>query len=73
MLKDFEDWQTARTCNGDEIKVKVIPLKRKQSSANGFIWVEVGKKILLDSGKEVEFNQDGKSFYISTNNLYYLI
>jgi hypothetical protein len=38
----------------------------------GFKWVEVGKKILLDSGQEIDFNLDGNSFYTEVNQLYRL-
>jgi hypothetical protein len=33
---------------------------RKQNSLDGYRWVEVGKKIQLQSGEEIELNQDGK-------------
>ncbi|EXS21871.1 hypothetical protein J658_3131 [Acinetobacter baumannii 573719] len=45
---------------------------RKQNSLDGYRWVEVGKKIQLQSGEEIELNQDGKSFYAGFNQLYRL-
>lgn len=65
-------WHIATAINGNEINVRIIPLKRKQNSPNGSQWVEVGKKIQLQTGEEIELNQDGKSFYISFNQLYKL-
>ncbi|RZF54450.1 transposase [Acinetobacter halotolerans] len=68
----ISEWHVATATNGNEISVQIIPLKRQQSTMDGFKWVEVGKKILLQSGQEIEFNQDGKSFYTSVNKLYRL-
>ncbi|ENW96212.1 transposase [Acinetobacter sp. 2JN-4] len=68
----ISEWHVATAINGNEISVQIIPLKRQQSTMDGFKWVEVGKKILLQSGQEIEFNQDGKSFYTSVNQLYRL-
>ncbi|ENU30116.1 transposase [Acinetobacter sp. NIPH 1852] len=68
----ISEWHVATATNGNEISVQIIPLKRQQSTMDGFKWVEVGKKILLQSGQEIEFNQDGKSFYTSVNQLYRL-
>lgn len=65
-------WHIATATDGNEISVQIIPLKRRQSTMDGFKWVEVGKKVLLQSGQEIEFNQDGKSFYTSVNQLYRL-
>ncbi|QSG83619.1 transposase [Acinetobacter indicus] len=72
MLNNVENWQLATAVNGQEIFVKVMPLKKKQRSSQGFIWVEVGKMIELQSGQQVEFNLDGKSFYVALNQLYKL-
>lgn len=72
VLKIINEWYVAKACNGNEISVQIIPLKRQQSTINGFKWVEVGKKVLLSSGQEVELNLDGRSFYNSVNNLYHL-
>ncbi|BCX73986.1 transposase [Acinetobacter bereziniae] len=66
-------WMFAKANNGEEIEVKVIPLKRKQNNVNGVTFVEVGKKIQLTSGQECLLNIDGKSFYTGLNQLYKLI
>lgn len=58
--------------NGDEIHVKIIPSEMRQNTSTGFMNVEVGKKILLESGQEVSLNLDGKSFYTSINQMYRL-
>ena len=71
-MKIINEWHIATATNGNEINVQIIPLKRQQSTLNGFKWVEVGKKILLQSGQEIEFNPDGRSFYTSPNQLYRL-
>lgn len=60
----------AVSANGTQISVQVIPLKKKQNTISGFVWVEVGKKVLLESGQELELNLDNKSFYISQNEIY---
>nr|WP_081408516.1 transposase [Acinetobacter sp. NCu2D-2] len=72
MLKILNQWYTATAVNGCEINVKVVPLKRKQSTLDGFIWVDVGSMIQLSSGEEIQFNLDGKSFYTGVNQLYRL-
>ncbi len=43
-----------------------------QNTREGFIWVNVGLNILLDSGREIELNQDRRSFYTALNQMYYL-
>lgn len=68
----LNDWHIATAMNGTEIHVRIIPLKSRQNSMKGFKWVEVGRMIELQSGKKVEFNQDGKSFYAAYNQLYRL-
>ena len=73
VLKIINDWRVAKASNGNEICVKIIPLKRQQNTLNGSKWVEVGKKILLDSGQEIDFNLDGNSFYTDVNQLYRLM
>ncbi|MBJ8482645.1 transposase [Acinetobacter vivianii] len=73
MLKTINEWHVAKASNGNEICVQIIPLKRQQNTLEGFKWVEVGKKILLNSGLEIDFNLDGKSFYTDVNQLYRLI
>lgn len=59
--------------NGDEINVKIIPNQKRQNTTAGFMNVEVGKKVLLESGQEISLNLDGKSFYTSFNQMYKLI
>ncbi|GAB3040682.1 hypothetical protein GCM10027155_00680 [Acinetobacter apis] len=59
--------------NGDEINVKIIPNEKRQNTSAGVISVEVGKKVLLESGQEVSLNLDGKSFYTALNQMYKLI
>lgn len=71
MFKSLE-YRVAKAVNGREINVQIIALQRKQNICGGFKLVEVGKKILLDSGIEVNFNLDGKSFYIAPNEIYRL-
>ena len=65
-------WTTAKAINGDEIRVKIIPLKRKQSNLSGVSWVEVGKQVEFESGEKCSLNLDGKSFYTELNKLYKL-
>ena len=36
----------------------------------GFKKIEVGKKVLLQSGIEVDLNLDGRTFYTSLNQLF---
>ena len=43
-----------------------------QNTREGFKQVEVGKRILLSSGLEVDLNLDGRTFYISYNQLFKL-
>lgn len=66
------EWHIATAVNGNEINVRIVPHVRKQNSLDGYRWVEVGKKIQLQSGEEIELNQDGKSFYVGFNQLYRL-
>ena len=56
--------------NGDEIRVKIVPLERQQRNPSGMSWVEVGKKIELETGENRQFNFDGRSFYLGLNQLY---
>ncbi|MEG2344291.1 MAG: hypothetical protein RSB52_09050, partial [Acidaminococcaceae bacterium] len=58
VLKIINEWHVAKASNGNEICVQIIPLKRQQNTLDGFKWVEVGKKVLLQSGQEVDFNLD---------------
>lgn len=55
------EWQIATAVNGNEINVRIVPHVRKQNSLDGYRWVEVGKKIQLQTGEEIELNQDGKA------------
>ena len=66
-------WMTAVAVNGEKIRVKIVPLMRKQNSLLGFISVEVSKQIQVESGEKFRLNLDGKSFYTGINNLYKLI
>lgn len=59
--------------NGTKINVKLIPLMKKQSSKNGFIDVNVGQQVQLETGEKIELNLDGKSFYFGLNRLYKII
>lgn len=62
----------AKSVNGREIVVSLIPLKKMQNTRDGFKWVEVGKKVLLESGIEIELNLDGRSFYRGVNEMFRL-
>jgi hypothetical protein len=65
-------WTTAAAPNGDVIRVNIIPLNKVQSTMTGITWVEVAKQVQLESGKKIELNLDGKSFYTELNKLYKL-
>ncbi len=58
--------------NGTEIIVSLIPLNRLQNTRQGLKSVEVGKRVLLSSGIEVDLNLDGCSFYTSLHQLFKL-
>lgn len=62
----------AKSKNGTEILVSLIPLKRIQNTREGSKNVEVGKRVLLSSGIEVDLNLDGRTFYVSMNQLFKL-
>ncbi|WP_224991430.1 hypothetical protein [Acinetobacter pittii] len=62
----------AKSKNGTEILVSLIPLNRIQNTREGFKTVEVGKRVLLSSGIEVDLNLDGRTFYTSANQLFKL-
>ncbi|WP_327858667.1 hypothetical protein [Acinetobacter guillouiae] len=62
----------ANSKNGTEILVSLIPLNKIQSTREGFKTVEVGKRVLLSSGIEVDLNLDGRTFYASINQLFKL-
>jgi hypothetical protein len=62
----------AKSKNGTEIIVSLIPLNKIQSTREGFKTVEVGKRVLLSTGIEVDLNLDGRTFYTSINQLFKL-
>ena len=62
----------AKSVNGREIVVSLIPFKKMQKTRDGFKWVEVGKKVLLESGIEIDLNLDGRSFYTGVNEMFRL-
>ena len=63
----------AKSKNGTEIIVSLIPLNKIQNTRNGLKTIEVGKRILLQSGKEVDLNLDGRTFYTSLYQMFKLI
>lgn len=69
MLNKIENL-IAKSVNGSEIIVSLVPSKMIQSTRDGFKWVEVGKKVLLESGIEIELNLDGRSFYTDVNEMF---
>ena len=62
----------AKSKNGTEIIVSLIPLNKMQNTRQGFKEIEVGKRVLLESGIEVDLNLDGRTFYASLNQLFKL-
>ncbi|MEK5757764.1 hypothetical protein [Acinetobacter variabilis] len=70
MLKTNE--LIAKSKNGTEIIVSLIPLNKMQNTRQGFKEIEVGKRVLLQSGIEVDLNLDGRTFYTSLNQLFKL-
>ncbi|MEJ2899070.1 hypothetical protein [Acinetobacter sp. NS-4] len=62
----------AKSKNGTEIIVSLIPLNKMQNTRQGFKQIEVGKRVLLSSGIEVDLNLDGRTFYTSLNQLFKL-
>ncbi|TCB74146.1 hypothetical protein [Acinetobacter sp. ANC 4173] len=62
----------AKSTNGTEIIVSLIPLNKMQNTRQGFKPIEVGKRVLLESGIEVDLNLDGRTFYASPNQLFKL-
>ena len=62
----------AKSKNGTEIIVSLIPLNKMQNTRQGFKENEVGKRVLLESGIEVDLNLDGRTFYTSLNQLFKL-
>jgi len=62
----------AKSKNGTEIIVSLIPLHKMQNTRQGFKEIEVGKRVLLESGIAVDLNLDGRTFYTSLNQLFKL-
>ena len=62
----------AKSKNGTEIIVSLIPLNKMQNTRQGFKEIEVGKRVLLESAIEVDLNLDGRTFYTSLNQLFKL-
>jgi hypothetical protein len=62
----------AKSIDGTEILVSLVPLNRMQSTRDGFKSIEVGKRVLLQSGAEVDLNLDGRTFYTALNRLFKL-
>lgn len=52
----------AKSKNGTEIIVSLIPLHKMQNTRQGLKQIEVGKRVLLESGIEVDLNLDGRTF-----------
>ena len=62
----------AKSKNGTEIIVSLIPLNKMQNTRQGLQQIEVGKRILLQSGIVVDLNLDGRTFYTSLHQLFKL-
>jgi len=62
----------AKSKNGTEIIVSLIPLNKMQNTRQGLKRIEVDKRVLLSSGVEVDLNLDGRTFYTSLNQLFKL-
>ena len=62
----------AKSKNGTEIIISLIPLNKMQNTRKGLKKIEVGKRVLLSSGLEVDLNLDGRTFYTSLNQLFKL-
>ena len=62
----------AKSKNGTEIIVSLIPLNKMQNTRQGLKRIEVGKRVLLSSGVEVDLNLDDRTFYTSLNQLFKL-
>ncbi|EEY94610.1 hypothetical protein [Acinetobacter johnsonii] len=62
----------AKAKNGTEIIVSLIPRHKMQNTRQGSKKIEVGKRVLLESGIEVDLNLDGRTFYTSLNQLFKL-
>ena len=62
----------AKSKNGTEIIVSLIPLNKMQNTRQGLQQIEVGKRVLLQSGIVVDLNLDGRTFYTSLHQLFKL-
>ena len=62
----------AKSKNVTKIIVSLIPLHKMQNTRQGSKKIEVGKRVLLSSGIEVDLNLDGRTFYTSLNQLFKL-
>ncbi|ENW25328.1 hypothetical protein HXZ93_11470 [Acinetobacter pseudolwoffii] len=62
----------AKSKNGTEIIVSLIPLNKMQNTRQDLKRIEVGKRVLLSSGVEVDLNLDDRTFYTSLNQLFKL-
>ncbi|MFV5591956.1 MULTISPECIES: hypothetical protein [Acinetobacter] len=62
----------AKSKNGTEIIVSLIPLNKMQNTRQGFKEIEVDKRVPLQSEIEVDLNLDGRTFYTSLNQLFKL-
>lgn len=71
MLNKFENI-IAKSVNGSEIIVSLIPSQKMQNTRNGSKLVEVGKKVLLECGLEIDLNLDGRSFFTGVNEMFRL-
>ncbi|OTG82621.1 transposase [Acinetobacter sp. ANC 5054] len=69
-MKNLNESFVATAVNGGQINVKLVPLQRQQSTPNGFIMVDVGQMVELETGETFPLNVDGKSFYTGINRLY---
>ena len=71
-MKKLNEWHIASQSNGGQINVKLVPMQRQQNTPNGFVWVDVGQMIELETGETFALNLDGKSFYTGPSQLYRL-
>ena len=62
----------AKSKNGTEIIISLIPLNKMQNTRQGLKKIVVGNRVLLSSGLEVDLNLDGRTFYTSLNQLFKL-
>lgn len=64
------DHLIAKSTNGTEIIVSLLPLHKMQNTRQGAKSVEVGKVVVLPCGIKVNLNLDGRSFYTALNQLF---